>query len=322
MFAIPTGDQTAFFVDVADTEFWTVHYLSFDPLTSDSFEVDHYGSALTATVNTETQAAWILGDHILAVSRELRISQGVPFPVDGLAPFDLRLLGNYYYLCCAQANVWAFNRDTDTWEPRLEPGPRPEIPPRGDTETAADYVDRTYPIMDRYARDNPDTYAAFAAGDAHYVVGALGRIIRFRGDTPDQMWLDSGVRLIDGFEEDGAITLCGDSPVAEIYRGSMEDGFELIFFSEEQALHKTALHGGTRYIGAGLHEDYADTALFTLEDGALVPVETGCAREPGNLMQLLSTGSVLWAIDGGGFFRLKDGAWTLTEMRDIVGEDG
>ncbi|MDU8910052.1 hypothetical protein [Aestuariicoccus sp. MJ-SS9] len=317
MYAMPTSDQTAVWIDDADADTWGVHYLSFDPLEDDSFETDSFGNVLAAAYNPANEAVWILGEYIQAVSREKRAFVGIPFPEDGLVPFDLKQIGHYIYLCCAQANVWAFNRTINTWEPRLQPGPKPDIPSRDAAETAADYVDRTYPMMDRYAMDNPGTYGAFGSGDAHYVVGALGRVIRWRGDTPDQMWLDSGVRLIHGHDEDGQIVLCGDRPVAEIYRGTMDDGFELIFTDDERALHMTARQGGVRYIGAGIDEEYDGPGLFRLEDGELIPEVTGCAREPGQLLQLVSTGAVLWAIDQGGIFRLVDGEWQLTEFEDI-----
>lgn len=70
------------------------------------------------------------------------------------------------------------------------------------------------------------------------------------------------------------------SRLPQIFAGTQEEGFELIFQNDERALHLTALHGGTRYIGAGLRPDYDGPNLFRLEGEDLVPVETGCARGP------------------------------------------
>jgi len=123
---------------------------------------------------------------------------------------------------------------------------------------------------------------------------------------------------VHGYDEGGAAVLCGDDPVAGIYRGTMEGGFEQLFQHDDPALHLTALHGGTRYIGAGLDPDHDGPCLFTLEHDALVPVETGCEREPGHLTHLKVTGSVLWATDLQGIFRLRDGRWRLTEITDLA----
>jgi len=57
-------------------------------------------------------------------------------------------------------------------------------------------------------------------------------------------------------------------------------------------------------------------------DSFKTPVPTGCAREAGNLLKLVSTGSVLWAIDEEGFFRLTSDGWALTELEDIANADG
>ncbi|PUB17263.1 hypothetical protein [Yoonia sediminilitoris] len=314
MFAVPTGENSAVAVDDSDPDAWVISYITFDPLSVEKLSVENLGNVLCATVNVQSQAVWILGDYIQAVSRDLGQGFGVPFPQENVVPFNLQLVGDYFYLCCGKATVWVFDRTVNQWIERLAHGPEPVIPERGPTETAGDYVERTYPIMDRYARENPDAYAAFACGDAHYVIGALGRIVRFRGDEVNELWLDSGARLIHGFEENNQAVICADRPRAEIYKGTFEDGFELLYANDETALHLTAQHKGKRYIGAGQDEKYEGPALFELKGDELVVVETGCAREPVNLIQLVSEGDVLWAIDSAGFFRLKDGGWTLTEL--------
>ena len=314
MFAIATSEKTVVSVDDSDPDVWVIKYIDFEPFSVEKVPVENLGQVLCATVNAQSQAVWVLGDYIQAVSRDLRQGFAVPFPQDTLVPFNLQLVGEYFYLCCSKASVWVFDRVTNQWLERLAHGPKPVIPERGPTELATNYVNRSYRIMDRFSRDNPDTYAAFACNDTHYVIGALGRIVRFKDDLIDDLWLDSGARLIHGFEENDQAVICADRPRAEIYKGTFEDGFELLYANDERALHLTALYKGKRYIGAGLDEKYDGPAIFTLKDGDLVLVETGCAREPESLVRLDSIGGVLWAIDSKGIFRCQDDRWSLTEF--------
>ena len=318
MFALALSDTQLFAVEDDDPEDWLFHYADFDPLVVDSFATPAGGVVAAATVNPETQAAWLLArGQLFAASRKLRVAMRLPFPARDTVAFDVTLIGARYYVSCDAATIWYYEREVEEWVQLLRPDPRPPLPPREDGEGAGAYTARTSPAQFDYAHKFPDFYKSFAMGEDTYFIGALGHLVVLRGRIMEESWLDSGARLVHGFREGSRAILCGDQPIAQIFAGTQEEGFELIFQNDERALHLTALHGGTRYIGAGLSPDYDGPNLFRLEGEALVPVETGCAREPIGLQQLVSTGRVLWAIDREGVFRLAGGQWTLTEIEDI-----
>lgn len=319
MFATPFSDTQVLAIDEDGEDDWVFHYIDYEPTSHDSFPTPHGGEILAVTINPQSYAAWILASgQLFAVSRELRVAVPLPLPVEGLVPFDITKIGERYYLCGNASNVWYYDVLKETWVPVVVPPPRESLPERAGGESAESYVDRTHPIFDAFAEKNPDMYKAFAVGEDHYFVGALGRVIRLRGDTLNEVWIDSGVRLLHGYEESGAAVLCGSGPVAEIYKGTIDDGFELIFEHDDKGLFMSALHEGKRYIGAGMEVDYdGDEFLFVLENGELIPVKTGCEREPEHLLHLVVKGSVLWAVDLDGIFRYANGTWTLTELSDL-----
>lgn len=318
MFALALSDTQVFAVEDEDPDDWTFHYAGFDPLASDSFMTPSGGAVAAATINPETQAAWLLArGQLYAASRQLKVAMRLPFPAEDTVIFDVNLIGSRYYVCCNSATIWYYEREVEEWVQLLRPDPRPPTPERGADESAAAYTARTSPAQFDYARRFPDFYKSFALGDDTYFIGALGHVVVLRGRAMEETWLDSGARLVHGFREGNEAVLCGDHPVAQIYKGTLAGGFELLFQNDERALHLTALHKGRRYIGAGLSPDYEGPNLFVLEEDELVPVETGCDREPFGLLQLVSTGSVLWAIDTEGVFRFADGSWTLTEIEEI-----
>jgi hypothetical protein len=318
MFALALSDTDIFAVEDEDPDDWTFHYATFDPLTVDSFMTPSGGPVESATVNPATQAAWLIArGRLYAASRQLKSAVRLPFPPADTVIFDVNLIGSRYYVCCNSAAIWYYEREVEEWVQLLRPDPRPPTPPREPDETAAAHVARTSPAQVAYARKFPDFYKSFAMGDEVYFIGALGHIVTLRGKVMEEMWLDSGARLIHGYQEGTEAVLSADRPVAQIFKGSVSGGFELIFENEEPALHRTALHMGVRYIGAGVSRDYDGPNLFVLDGDELIPVETDCDREPFGLIQLISTGNVLWAIDTEGVFRLANGTWTLTEIEEI-----
>lgn len=318
MFARALSDTELFAVEDEDPDDWTFHYASFDPLRVDSFMTPSGGPVETATVNPETQAAWLLArGQLFAASRKLKVAHRLPFPPENTVAFDVELIGSRYYVCCNAGTIWYYERELEEWVQLLRPDPRPVLPAQGPDESAAAYVARTSPIQTAYARKFPDFYKAFAFGDDSYFIGALGHVVVLRGKIMEEAWLESGARLIHGFREGNEAVLCADRPVAQIFKGTVQGGFELIFQADEPALHLTALHQGQRYIGAAVSRDYEGPNLLLLQGDELIPVETGCAREPFGLIELISTGSVLWAIDTEGVFRFAGGIWTLTEIEEI-----
>ena len=319
MYALPVTDTLVLAIDDSEDEDWVFHFVEFDPTAHHSFRTPHGGQVLAMTVNPKSHAAWIVAaGQLYASSREMEIAVPLPLPVEGMVPFDVTLIGDRYYVCGNASNIWYYDVPREEWVPLVVPEPRPELPPRQGGETAESYTRRTSPRMYDHARRFPDMYRAFPVGQESYFCGALGRVIRLKDGATDEQWLETGPRLVHGFDEDGAAVLCGDDPVAGIYRGTIDEGFEQLFQDDNPALHLTARHGGTRYIGAGLDPDHEGPCLFTLEDGELAPVETGCEREPEHLTHLKVTGSVLWATDLEGIFRLKDGRWRLTEIADLA----
>ncbi len=318
MYSIPLNDTFAFFFEDDRTAAWRFNYVDFDPLRVESFEAPYGGTVVSATMNPKSYAAWMLAHgQLFASSRDMKIAVPLPLPVEGAVAFDVTLIGDRYYVSCSAGTVWYYDRLTEQWVSLIRPEPL-SIPPRGASESAADYTVRTNPAMYAYARQYPDFYKSFAVGVDHYFVGALGSVARLRGNALAESRVDTDARFVHGFAEGGAAVLCADSPGAEIYRGTIDDGFDLIFRHEVSALHLTALHQGIRYIGAAPDLSYAGPALFTYDGKNLTPVVTGCAREPGNLSTFVSTGSVLWAIDAAGVFRLTPNGWQLTEFSEIA----
>lgn len=323
MYAIPIDDTSAFAIRDEDDETWRCYYIDFDPLRVDSFKTPSGGIIYSATINPVTQAAWLIAKgQLFNVSRQFRDVVRVPLPRDDISVFDVTEINDRYYISCDSGRVWYFDLDTDDWVSVLMSEPPPERQPRGESETAADYVARTSPAMRAYVEKYPSFHKAIAVGDDIYFLAALGRVVRLRGDKIDELRLESGARLVKGGAEGNTAILCGDHPVAEIYRGTLDEGFERIFQNDERSLHMTALHRGVRYIGAATYPGFAGPSLFTWDGEDLTPVPTGCAREADNLLKLVSTGSVLWAIDEEGFFRLTSDGWALTELEDIANAAG
>lgn len=318
MYACPINDAFAFAIDDEDTEAWRFYYVDFDPLRVDSFEAPYGGVIASATMNPASQAVWMLArGQLYASSRELRIAVPLPLPEEGIVPFDVKLMGGRYYVAANAASVWYFDPPTESWVSVKQPEARDPSPPREPGESYEDYASRQNAAMVAFALDNPDYYKLFQVGEDHYFVGALGQVTRLRSGALTEFEVDSGARLIDGHAEGTNVILCGDNPVAEVFQGSLEGGFERIYENQNGALHKTAMHGGIRYIGAAQDPEYEGDALFTWDGAELTPVETGCEREPRSLLQLASTGNVLWAIDEAGFFRLTPYGWELIEFTDM-----
>ncbi len=320
MFSVPITETLVLAIDEDGENDWVFHYIDLNTGSHDSFSTPHGGEIMSVTVNPQSFAAWILASgQLYAASRELRVAVPLPLPVDGLVPFDITLVGDRYYLCGANSNVWYYDVQGEKWVPVVVPHPREKLPEREAGESAAVYVNRTHNIYADYARSNPDMYKAFSVAADCYFVGALGRTVRLRGDTSDEVRIDSGVRLLHGYAEEDKAVLCGSGPIAAIYKGDMEAGFEQIFQHDEKAYFLSALYDNKRFIGAGMEAEYeGEEFLFTLEEEELVPVVTGCAREPEHLLHLMVIGSVLWAIDLDGIFRYAKEKWTLTELSDLA----
>ena len=319
MYAHPVHDTLVLAIDDEQNEDWVFHYIEFDPTAHVRFATPKGGSVVTATVNPESFAAWIIASGMLyASSREMQVAVRLPLPVKGLVPFDVSFIDQRYYVCGDASNIWYYDVPAEKWVGLMVPEPKPVLPARNAGESAEAHAARTSPEQYEYARQYPDIYRAFAVGQDHYFVGALGRVIRLRAEELSGQWVDSGVRLIHGYEEGGQAVLCGSGPVAQIYKGTLDGGFELIFENDNPALCQTACFNGTRYIGAALNPDHDGDCLYQIEDGDLVPVKTGCDREPDHLRYLMKTGSVLWAVDLNGIFRLTAKGWTLTELSDLA----
>lgn len=317
MYALPISDTEVLAIDEDQEDDWVFHFIAFDPSAHDSFATPHGGEIVSATVNPSNFATWLVAEgSIYAASRKLRIAVPLPLPARDLAVFDVQRIGERYYVCCSASNVWYYDAPAEKWVPV-------NAPPALVEEPAGASPDEVYALMNQHAESNPDMYKAFAVGEDHYFVGALGRVLRLRGEKLDELWIDSAVQLVHGYEEDGKAVICGSAPMVEIYKGTIEAGFERIFESDDQSLFMSAYFAGSRFIGVGMNPDYeGDNFLFTYADEELVPVETGCDREPEHLLHLVVTGEVLWAIDLDGIFRFAKGKWSLTELLDLETKRG
>lgn len=299
---------------------WQHFFINFDPeLSVKGFRTPAGGNVYSATTNPNTGAIWMLArNRLYVLSRNTGEIFHTPLPEDRLAVFEVTEISGRYYFCCSRGRIWCYDGKQDAWLPLVESDPRPKRQPRREGESVEDYVDRTTPARVTHIRKFPTFYHAFAVGDDLYFLADLGRVVvRLRGETSNEMRFESGASLVGGHAEGDQAIICGSAPAAEIYRGTFENGFERIFQNDEKALHLTALHDGTRYIGASVYPGVNGPSLFAYNGNDLVPVATGCTREPGNLLQLVAIGTVLWAIDEKGFFRLTTQGWSLTELSEI-----
>lgn len=337
MFALPLNENTAYVVEsigggqefeedgtpVDETwepKTWKHFTVTFEPkLRTDCFET-HSGSGVVhaATPNPQNSAIWMLArNQLYLVSRKSREIVQAVLPEDRLTIYNVNEVHGRYYLSCSRGRIWYYDSEKSKWISLLKADPRPEREPYLPKETAEEYVKRTTPKTKEYVRKFPNFFCSFGSDDEHYFLGGLGRVVRHKKGKLDEFRLDSGVQLINGFSEGGQVVLCGNAPIAEIYVGSFDNGFERIFQSDEKSLHMTSVYNGIRYIGASVYPGTEGPSLFTLDGGEISPIETGCAREPQNLICLVSTGNVLWAIDEIGFFRLTSEGWQLTEFLEI-----
>lgn len=300
---------------------WRHFFISFDPeLRVKHFRTPAGGIVYSATVNPDTGAIWMLArNRLYLLSRSTGEIFHAPLPEDRLAVFEVTEIAGRYYFCCSYGRIWCYDGKQDVWTPLVESDPRPKREPRRKGESVEEYVDRTTPASEAYIERFPDFFHAFAVGDDLYFLADLGRVVirSLRGETSNEIRFESGASLVGGHAEGNQAVICGSAPVAEIYRGTFENGFERIFQNDEKSLHLTALHDGTRYIGASVYPGFNGPSLFTYDGQDLVPVVTGCIREPGNLLQLVATGTVLWAIDEKGFFRHTTQGWSLTEFSEV-----
>lgn len=319
MHVMPLDDRRAAIVIDDENGNWIVRYADFESGSFEGFVIPGFGQILSTTINPANLAIWLINDEgaLCAISHQVQKAIYVPMPPEAFAPFNVRFSEGRYYLCGGSSNIWYFVMSEGRWTPVIVPPPRPSAPQRAAGEASADYVRRMGSALLDYSNNYPPLFGSFSVGTDEYFVGGRGRVFRLRNGRVDDLWIDSGNRLIHGHEESGKAVICGGDPLTEIFSGTIEDGFELIYRNDEPALHMTATFLGKHYIGAGVDPNYSGPCLFTLEDGELAPVETGCAREPAQLSLLRTTGMVLWAVDRDGIFRLSDGRWTLKERAEL-----
>ncbi|PWJ16571.1 hypothetical protein [Jannaschia seohaensis] len=319
MFAQPVTDTLVLAIEDVPPDEWRFHYISYEPTEHHSFDTPNGGDVISAAVNPENLAAWMLADGTLfAVSHELQSAIILPLPRERMPFFDVTRLDGRYFVTGAAANIWAFDMAEGAWSPITAPAPQPDLPDQGRDESDEAYARRVVMARSAHLQAHPDMYHSFKVGDDLYFVGALGRVFRLRDGALDGDWLDGGDRLFHGFAHEDEAILVGNDPGVAVYRGTLDSGFERIWQSDETALHRMAFFGGAHYVGAGLDLSYDGPCLNVLNGDELVPVVTGCEREPGHLRHLMVTGEVLWAIDLEGIFRFTKGKWTLTELEDLA----
>ena len=302
---------------------WCVRYLDAGVGTTEGFKVPATGQIVDATVNPDKAGVLALMDNgdVVAFLREQMIAMKMPPPPAGLVPLSVGYIDRRYYLAGLNAHICYYDMGRMEWVTANAPPPRPRIPDRYDSEPIPDHADRVLREQMAYISDFPAVFGIFPVGTDHYFVGGGGHVMRLRDGRFDDLWLDSGYRLAHGHEEDGQAVIAASDARSEIYRGTIDGGFERIFDDPVSALHLNARHGGRRYIGAAMDETYEGPTLFTLEEGELVPVEMGPDPEdadrdldPGILTTLVSTGGALWAADLAGVYRLADGKWRYWEL--------
>lgn len=309
MYALPISDTAAIAVDDSDEENWQVHVIDFTARTIESFTVDGAGAVDSAHYDRGRELLWIISDGtIFAIRRSDEELFDVEMPENRFFVYSMTGEGPHVYVSGEYSNLWRIALPSQAWEPLLTPEPKPS---RSDDET--EQTRRVQAYAERY----PPYYFGFEVGADHVFCGALGAIARVRGTTVETEAIETRARLVTGRVEGERISFSGDSPRGEIYLGEFGGGFELIFSDNLRAFHRTAVHAGRRYLGVAEYPPSRVHNLYVQEEGDVVPLQTGCAREPLSLISLSSTGTALWAIDRIGIFRLSDGDWTLVDIDDL-----
>lgn len=305
-------DHAAVIIDDGTDGTWHIRFLNSATGSVDGYDIEGLGQITSATINPSNDAIWCIAEHgdICGLSRQMEKGSLVPEIPEIFAPFDVNYVNGRYYVCGSSMNAWFFDVATESWQPIQKPDPRPVVPDKGESETPKAFAERVMTGQLAYSRRYPPLFGTFAVGDDIYFVGGNGSIIRLRNEVIKTEWIDSGVRFITGHAEGDKAVLCGGDPFSHILTGGIEDGFEAIWEDEEAALYRTAVLAGTRYLGAGPVPDYSGPFLFTVDENRdLAAVATGLEPEPEHLRCLQSRGSVLWAADFEGVFRLKNENW-------------
>ena len=309
MYALPISDTEAVAIDDADADRWEVHFLDYTAQRLESFEVEGLGAVQSMHYDPGRGLLWVIVDGtVFAIHRSDREIFEVDGPDENFFVYAAVGQGSHVYVAGEYSNLWRIEMSTLTWEPLSTPEPKP---PR-----AADPKEQTRRVRD-YAERYPPFYAGFAFNDGLVFCGALGALAEVRGAIVERHDLDTRARLVTGRPEGALLSLSADSPAGEIYLGSFTDGFEQIFLDNLRALNLTAVHDGKRYVGVAHYPPSDVHNLYLREPDELVPVETGCAREPVALTALSVMGQSLWATDVEGIFRMSDGVWTLVTLDDL-----
>lgn len=309
MYALPISDTQAIAIDDIDEDAWMVHVVDFAARSFESFAVEGIGHVESMHYDVARGLIWVIVDGtIFAIQRSEEQIFEVPPPDDPFFAYTMTGEGSHVYVGGEYSNLWRIALPALEWEPLQTPDPPP---PETDDPDAQSRLNMAY------ARKYPPYYHGFPAGDAYMFCGALGALARVRGRTIERQMIETEPRLMTGRIEGAQLSFSSDSPLAEIYEGDFDQGFEVIFSDTLRALHRTALHAGNRYIGAAEYPPSSVDNLYLREGDLLVPVETGCARAPYPLISLTTIGTTLWAVDAGGIFRLSEGGWKLVDVDDL-----
>ena len=309
MFTLPISDTSAISVDDADPDTWWVHTVDFQDKTIQSFSVEGLGKVQSAHFDPGRGLLWVIVQgNIFAIQLSEQQIFEIPMPDQEFFVYTLTGTSGHVYVGGEYSNLWRIALPALEWEPLLTPEPKPERAKNKDEQTRQNT---------EYARKYPPLYSSFDIGEDHLFCGALGALARVRGRSVEIQTIETGARLVTGRREGAQISLSADNPAAEIYLGDFDTGFETIFSDNLRAFHRTAVHRGQRYIGVAEYPISDVRNLYLQTDGGLVPVETGCARDPLALISLSTTGSALWAIDAMGMFRLFEGVWALVGVDDL-----
>ncbi len=309
MYTLPISDTQAVAIDDVDEDAWMVHVVDFAARSLESFGVEGIGHVESLHYDHARGLIWVIADGtVYAIQRSEQQIFDLPPPDKPFYVYTLIGEGTHVYVGGEYANLWRIALPGLEWEPLQTPEPPPP-----ETDDAEEQTRRNV----AYARRYPPYYYGFTVGDAYMFCGALGALARVRDRTIERQMIETEPRLMTGRVEGPHISLSSDSPLGEIYLGDFDQGFEVIFSDPLRALHRTALHGGQRYIGVAEYPSSRVDNLYVRKDDLLEPVATGCAREPMPLISLTTIGPALWAIDAGGMFRLDGGGWKLVDVDDL-----
>lgn len=310
MYTLPISESQAIAIDDQEEDPWYVYEIDYEKQSITPHEIQGVGQVESAFYDPERGLLWVVSEgDIFGISLTKQDTFGVPMPEPDFHMYAAIGDANALYVCGEYSNIWRLSLPDLSWTSLQSPDPKP---------ARSDDPDQQTRQVRAYANAFPPFYNAFRVGASYVFCGALGALAQVKDGVVRRSDINTGARFVSGRAEGGRMSLSADSPGGQIYIGDFDTGFEALFADKQPSLHRTAIHGGQRFIGIAEYPPSQLHNLYVLESPEeLVPYNTDCAREPFALIDLTSIGKSLWAIDAAGVFRRDGTAWVLIQLDDL-----